>query len=110
MNGATMRGFVSILAVLIFQVALIGSVCATPNRHSCCQEMTECVSAISCCTPAPTRNATQPTGLQGQTASLFVVVESSLVPTLDFASRSIAGEPFSVHSPPIFLSKSSLLL
>ena len=105
-----MKRFVSILAVLSFQAALIGSVCAMPKAHSCCEGM-DCNTAITCCTPSPVKGVAPQTGIQSHPNFSSVV-------TLSFLSLSPAAMPVlaaldqtaSIHSPPLFLTEQSFLL
>ena len=105
-----MKRFISILAVLAFQVALIGSVCATPRAHSCCEGM-DCTTAIACCAPSPLKSAAPQTGLQAQ-QNFFDFTTTSVLFESPAMPRVVAAldRTVSLHSPPLFLNNSSLLL
>lgn len=97
------------ILVLAFQATAVGSVCATPKTHPCCKKGIACTTVLTCCTPSPVKGAAPQAGIQ-QNFSNVVVAASAVPETPAVLSIVILDRVLSVHSPPLFLSKSSLLL
>lgn len=97
------------ILVLAFQAAAVGSVCATPKTHPCCKGIA-CTTVLTCCTPSPVKGAALQAGIQSQQNLSNVVATSAVPETSAVLSVAILDRVLSVHSPPLFLNKSSLLL